>query len=84
MYTMLALANRKYDTKACIPWYSDHQGKLVVELHSKGCKLADRKRHYIDEGVRGMLPLNPGDVMIMTGMAQNRLQHKSLPKMRPT
>ena len=52
------------------------QSDFAYEFHGRNCGLAERKQCYRDAGVRCALPLNPGDIMLMTGTAQDHLQHK--------
>ena len=61
-----------YDSKLKqrIPWHSDGRPLFGEEaVNPRECEAA---------GVRGMLPLNLGDLMVTTGTAQEHLQHKTL------
>ena len=55
-------------------WDSD----LCYKFLSYKCSYRDRKHGYIDAGVRGVVPLKPGDIMVMTGTAQDNLEHRTL------
>ena len=59
--------------------FQPRQGsKFSYEFHGRSTKCEARKEKYRKAAVRGVLPLGPGDIMVMTGTAQENLQHKTI------
>ena len=59
--------------------FQPRQGsEFSLKFHEKTTQYTDRRKAYAAEGVRGVLPLNPGDIMVMTGTAQEHLEHKTI------
>ena len=59
--------------------FQPRQGsKFSYEFHGRHTKYEARTRAYAAAGVRGVLSLHPGDIMVMTGTAQEHLEHKTI------
>ena len=48
----------------------------------RSSKYADRTQHYIQEGLRCLVPLLPGDLLFAAGEFQTFLQHKTLSRVQ--
>ena len=60
------------------PRKNDEDGRLYEMTGPKSWGKDDRRQQTIDKGLRGLVPLFAGDLLVMSGKCQYYMQHKTL------
>ena len=60
------------------PRRNDSDDSLYQVTGAKRYKKEARRQQTIDKGLRGLVPLLPGDLLVMSGTFQDYMQHKTL------
>ena len=60
------------------PRKNDKDDRLYKITGGNGCKKDLRRQRTIDKGLRGLVPLFPGDLLVMSGNCQSYMRHKTI------